>query len=902
MTRRKALTAFTSLAAFTLAIGAWALQPPFPSPGSRLPPVTFRPPVKLSAIEALRRGQYPRALEAGREDLAREPGSVAALTTLTGALLETGAHAEAEETTRAFIARLPRSADAQNVLGDVLVVRGKRTEAEAAYLKAISGRASTTLAAEASLGILLYERGLRAEATTRFERLIAAYNSGRATTASDLIAVGRACRHIGISNPDAFKDALKAFDEAAILDETHEARVRIGDLFLEKFNGTEARNAFDIVLRANRDHPRALLGLARARDLDGERGVPDLLDAALKTNPNLTEARAYRSGLLLALEDFKKAREEAETALEVNPTSPEALAARAAAQYLAGDTPGFTATRRQAQTLFPKSADLLVTVAEAAVRNRLYREAAQLGTEALTLDPESWAALASLGQNQLRLGEIEAAQKNLGRSFAGDPYNVWVKNTLDLLDTFVNYTTIETGVFRLFLDKKEAGVLAPPMTALANEAMQELGTRYGYTSKEPVRIEAYPSHADFSVRTVGLAGLGALGVCFGPVVAIDSPQARERGAFNWGSTLWHELAHVVTLGVSKNRVPRWLTEGISVHEERRARPGWGDDLSLEFLLAFKQGEVLPLRDLNNGFVRPKHPGQVSLSYYQASLVVEQIEARHGIAGLRNLLKAYGEGASTETAFETALGRTVDQVDEEFQAALKTRLTRPASVIFVAEATESRDRPPQPETRVSLEARIEKNDDDFVAHALLGRLNHREKRPDDALRHLERAARLWPESAGDESPYFPIAEIKQARGDNDGAIEALQALIARNESHDAARTRLAVLLEARGKLAEALAVLESSVFIYPFDPGLHDRRAALATKLQRTAVLRDARRAIVELDPVDKAEAYFQLALADLEARDKTAARRSVLRALEIAPRFGRAQELLLKIHREESKP
>lgn len=902
MTRRVAALAFASVAALALAIGARAVQPPFPSPGSRVPPVTFRPPVRLSALEALRRGQYARALEAGREDLTREPGSVAALTTLTKTLLETGAHAEAEEAARAFLARSPRSAEAQNLLGDVLAIRGKRTEAEAAYSRAISGRASTALAAEASLGVLLYERGLRAEATIRFERLISAYNAGRATTASDLIAVGRACRYLGVSNPDAFKDALKAFDEAAVLDETHEARVRIGDLFLEKFNGTEARNAFDIVLRANRDHPLALLGLARARDLDGERGVPDLLDAALKTNPNLTEARAYRSGLLLALEDLEKARKEAETALETNPTSPEALAALAAAQYLAGDTPAFTATRKRAETLFPKSADLLVTVAEAAVRNRLYREAAQLATEALTLDPQSWAGLASLGQNQLRLGEIGAAQKNLERSFAGDPYNVWVKNTLDLLDTFVNYTTIETGNFRLFLDKKEAGVLAPPMAALATEAMRALAARYGYTATEPIRIEAYPSHADFSVRTVGLAGLGALGVCFGPVVAIDSPQARERGAFNWGSTLWHELAHVVTLGVSKNRVPRWLTEGISVHEERRARPGWGDDLSLEFILAFKQGEVLPLRELNNGFVRPKHPGQVSLSYYQASLIVEHIEVRHGIAGLRNLLRAFGEGASTDAAFATALGRSVAEVDEEFQTALKARLAGPASVMRAGETSGSRDRPPQPETRASLEARIEENGDDFVAHALLGRLNHREKRPEDALRHLERAARLWPESAGEESPYFPMAEIKEARGDVDGAIGALQALIARNENHEQARTRLAALLEARGKPAEALAVLESSVFIYPFDPGLHDRRAALAAKLQRPAILREARRAIVELDPVDKAEAYFQLALADLEAGDRTAARRSVLRALEIAPRFGRAQELLLKIHREESKP
>jgi Tfp pilus assembly protein PilF len=73
-------------------------------------------------------------------------------------------------------------------------------------------------------------------------------------------------------------------------------------------------------------------------------------------------------------------------------------------------------------------------------------------------------------------------------------------------------------------------------------------------------------------------------------------------------------------------------------------------------------------------------------------------------------------------------------------------------------------------------------------------------------------------------------------------------------------------------------------------------------LHQTVVVRDARRALVELNPVDKAEAYFQLATAELESGDRAGARRSVLRSLEIAPRFERAQALLLKIHRGEKMP
>ena len=36
--------------------------------------------------------------------------------------------------------------------------------------------------------------------------------------------------------------------------------------------------------------------------------------------------------------------------------------------------------------------------------------------------------------------------------------------------------------------------------------------------------------------------------------------------------LWHEFAHVITLTATKNRMPRWLSEGISVYEERQAQP------------------------------------------------------------------------------------------------------------------------------------------------------------------------------------------------------------------------------------------------------------------------------------------------------------------------------------------
>ena len=110
---------------------------------------------------------------------------------------------------------------------------------------------------------------------------------------------------------------------------------------------------------------------------------------------------------------------------------------------------------------------------------------------------------------------------------------------------------------------------------LAHQALTTLPPRYEFTPKGPILIEIFPKHDDFAVRNLGLPGMiGALGACFGRVVTMDSPQARPPGEFQWEATLWHELAHVITMQMSNQRVPRWLTEGISEYEEKRARPEW----------------------------------------------------------------------------------------------------------------------------------------------------------------------------------------------------------------------------------------------------------------------------------------------------------------------------------------
>ena len=119
--------------------------------------------------------------------------------------------------------------------------------------------------------------------------------------------------------------------------------------------------------------------------------------------------------------------------------------------------------------------------------------------------------------------------------------------------------------------------MTPYVIALLDEARDRLGHKYGVTPGR-VLVELFPKLEDFSARSIGLPFIPALGVCFDNVVTVLSSKEKGLGKHSWGRTLWHEFGHVCTLARSKNRIPRWFTEGLSVYEESRGRPTWVRDL------------------------------------------------------------------------------------------------------------------------------------------------------------------------------------------------------------------------------------------------------------------------------------------------------------------------------------
>jgi tetratricopeptide (TPR) repeat protein len=845
--------------------GALALAAPLAQPACARQQAQ-EPPAATQEATADAAAWQQRLAEAERL-AASAPEDVGVRRALVRLLLLLGRPADAEKA--ALTSASPQLA---NVLGEARYAGGEVAEAEQAFRRALAGNASDGLVARYNLALLLQRRGEEAASNAELERVAAAPLQG--ASSEQLVAVAGALRQLGRQDPDRFHDAVRVYEAAAAADPANAgAWLEEASLFLEKYQSTEAYDLIREVLQRQPGHPGALLLRARAREFDGSDEALALVRHALVVAPEHVGARVYHAELLLALEDYQGAAAEAERALGTNPASLEALTLLAATRRMAGDEGAFKAAGARALALNPRYSALYSTTAELAVQQRRYREASELAEQAVQLDSSNWAAWATLGLNQFRLGRVAEAKTTLERAFAGDPFNVWVKNTLDLLDTYPQYVERASSRARLFLHGSEADLLQLYMQPLVEEAIDSLARHYGYRPGGPVRIEVFPRHGDFSVRTVGLTGVPALGVSFGEQLVLDSPAARDPGEFNWGSTLWHEVAHTFTLGASRNRVPRWLTEGLSVYEERRARRGWGAQLTPSFVEAYLTGKTLPVSRLNEGFVRPQYPEQVEHSYYQASLVVEYIVQEHGFDAIRRMLRAYGDGRSNEQVIRDVVKRQPAELDAAFDAWLKQRFRKQLDALRGGTGEPGAYRRALVDARRLLEA------GDVAG----------------ARKRLEEARDAVPEVAVPGSPYHLLADLYEAAGDRASAATQLEQAFARFDSDYQAMLRASRLRLALGDTARAASALERAIYVHPYDASLHQLLAQLYGSLDRRPQAVRERRAVIALKPVDMADARYQLALALERASERAEARAEVLRALELAPNFAAAQELLLRL-------
>jgi tetratricopeptide (TPR) repeat protein len=765
-----------------------------------------------------------------------------------------------------------------------LTARGRYPDAEKLLTPAAAAAPTSDAALE--LGLLQMYLGRKDEATRGLTRIV---ETLQPRGAADFVRMAAAARATG-----AFKDANTFFQEANRATPNDPAiNTAWGELLLEKGENTDAQKSFELALQADPGNPVALVGMARlVADVDQPAALK-AIEQALKVNASYVPAYLLAAEIALDNRERQDAHESLNKALAVNPNSLEAIALDAALAFLEDRPADFTQKTNAALKINPVYAEVYRVVGDQATRNYRFAEAIPLTRKALELDPDSARAHADLGVELLRVGDEAAARTELETAYKLDPFrsSLVTNNMLTMLDKVDTFVTVQDGDVIMRFDPAEAGVMREEAVPLAKQALATLSKEWNFTPEGPILIEMFPVHDDFAVRTLGLPGMiGALGVCFGKVVALDSPHARPPGEYNWQPTLWHELAHVITLQMSNNRLPRWLSEGISQWEEKRGRPEWGWEMEVSFSYALSKGQTIKLDALNEAFSDPK---LISLAYYEASLVAEHFAKTYGEPALQALVRSYSKGITDEQAFKEVFGQSMAEVQASFDVAMQARyapllnaLKRPAG-----------EAPPDLEDLKKIAAA---NADSFAVQMALGRSLEKAGDHAGAITALERAAALIPKATGDDNPNKLIAAIAEKQGNTARAIKALQdVMLVDHADVESARHLVELTMKTPGDPARLEDAYQRLVNVDPFDAAAQAGLGhSLMLKHDSANALR-AFRAAIAGNPADKAAAHLDLAEAYLAAGQRADAKKEALNAFEIAPGFERVQELLLRLEGEQ---
>jgi tetratricopeptide (TPR) repeat protein len=642
-------------------------------------------------------------------------------------------------------------------------------------------------------------------------------------------------------------------------------RVRWGRLLHERFNDQEAQDLFKEVLAKDRNNAQAYLGLALVSADGFDNGAVEWARKALQVDPKLAQAHELLASLALEDSQPDEAAAEADAALKISPDALDAMAVHASIELLADLPPDEWLAKISA--INPSYGPGYALVAHHLILRGRYTDGVAYYRKAITADPLLWSARAELGVNLMRLGQETEAREQLRKCYENGYRNAATVNSLRLLDSYRNFVVFKDDTTVLKLHKKEADLLYPYFLAELKRSIAVYEQKYHMKLSGPVQVEVYPDHEDFAVRTLGMPGLGALGVTFGDVVAMDSPTGRKPGDFHWASTLRHEMSHVFILAATHHRVPRWFTEGLAVHEESQASPEWGDPMTPEIVVALREKKLLPVLDLDRGFVRPQYPAQVVVSYFQAGQICDFIHSRWGDAKLLDLVHAYAHIVSTRDVIGQTLGLSPQDFDKQFQSWLYERVH--GTLTSFDEWHE----------------RLTK-----LARAALS------QQYDDVISNGEAVIRMYPDYVYDANAYEFLAEAYLAKGDKVAAVGVLESYVRAGGRRPAVLEKLARLQEAQGNGQAAAATLERINYIDPaYDQDMHKQLGDLWLGQKKYAGAVREYTAVLAMHPLDAAGAQFDLAQAYFASGQRDKAEDAVLASLEAAPNFRPAQKLLLQL-------
>ena len=663
------------------------------------------------------------------------------------------------------------------------------------------------------------------------------------------------------------------------------------DLALDKNDfGLAAREARE-GLKRHPENAELHFRLARALWQSDNVTAAAALEKTLKLNSNHFPALLFRAEQFIDGEDYIEAGQILDRVLEINPAHALALAHKAIIAHLEGDYQLEKKLRKQALATWSDNHWVDYTIGRKLSQKYRFREGANYQKQSLAFRPDFVPAKIQLAQDLLRLGEDEEGWKMVAEANRLDAYNVLMHNLQTLHDEIASYRTLEQDGVIVRMSVRESRLYGPEVLALLLKAKQELTNKYDYRFDKPVIVEIFPRQSDFAIRTFGMpGGIGFLGVCFGHLITANSPASQAGNPTNWQSVLWHEFCHAVTLGKTGNRMPRWLSEGISVYEERLRNRGSGERMTPTYRNMILSGELTPVSQLSAAFLKAKSPVHLQFAYYESSMVIEYLVDKHGIETVKKILVDLGAGIPVNESLQRYTG-SLAELDKGFRDYLTGLAEAYGGDTDFAEADL-----PSTATVNGVRDFLQNSPGNFAASLQLAASLIREKAWADAEKILLQLAAKF-----DPSEIHPVVlellvTVYAGQGQPEKERETIRRLLHVSDDTFELYRRLAELSREKRDWPGVKDAAERMLAVNPLQREPHRLLAEAGEKMGDFRTTSRSLECLLEFSTTDVALTRYRLAKMNWEQKNRKQAKRHVLLALEEAPRYREALSLLLEIH------
>jgi Tfp pilus assembly protein PilF len=455
------------------------------------------------------------------------------------------------------------------------------------------------------------------------------------------------------------------------------------------------------------------------------------------------------------------------------------------------------------------------------------------------------------------------AKKSLEESFKIDPFNVRVKNTLEVLDVLDNYAVLETEHFVIKFDRGRDQMLAEYAAEfLENEVYPDIVKQLGYAPQGKSLFEIFSrakntsGHGWFSARMVGLPYIGTVGACAGRMVAMVSPGDMPE-PFNWARVLRHEFVHVVNLQQTDFNIPHWFTEALAVRSEGYPRP---PDWTTLLARRYAEKTLFNLDNVNHGFLRPGAGDDWTLAYCQSEIYAEYMVERFGDDALGKMLSAYADNLSTAAAIERSFG--VTQAD--FETGYDEHVGKLVQNVIVV-------KPQTAESLAELQKALADDPDNADINAQLAYLWLQRKSNAAARKHALAALK---KDRRQQLASYVIARLYLSIGDTATALKFLEESLQPDSPQEQHLSLLAAMYVKAKKTEQATKLYELGQQHFPHGDAWLKRLAGVYLQSKNDAKLAETLEQLAQLDSENLAfrQKLAQLALArkDFSAAEKWA--------------------------------